>query len=187
MRFGADPESPYEKSRRKFFVKRRALNYDQCLAPIPGPPGDAASQPKPRHTLMPGPEFHPDGQPDSSRYESDAEKPPAPPGPSGIDSSLLEEVLRRTLETAESLDAFEASDLKPLLEVAERHRGRPLELDPVTVDLVDAALRDYFRQGPGGMDEWRQIARRIAETLFEDPAAHGRMEVFWNRLSAVRR
>lgn len=136
---------------------------------------------------MPGPEFQSDGQPDAGQYEPEVDKPLASSGSSGIDSSLLEEVLRRTLEAAESLDAFEASDLKPLLEVAERHRGRPLELEPVAVDLVDAALRDYFRQGPGGMDEWRQISRRVAETLFEDPTARERLEAFWNRLLATRR
>lgn len=102
------------------------------------------------------------------------------------DQALLDEVLQRTQAAGDSSASSFAANLGPLLQVALRHRGKSFDLEPVAIDLVQAALEDQFRRLSQPPDCWRRMAERIARTLFEDPVAHDRLERFWNSLSARR-
>ena len=100
--------------------------------------------------------------------------------------SLLEDVLRRTL-LANPPDVGEATDIDALRGVARRHRGRPLEFDPVTVELVEAALGPQLRARAASPAAWRAMSRQIAQTLFEDPILRDRLRSFWGRLCEMSR
>ena len=84
------------------------------------------------------------------------------------DRELLDRVLEQTLARINEGVLFEAPDMNALKEVARRYRGQPLSLEPVAVELVQAALRP-----------------QVARMLIDDPTAHDRLQGFWDRLSQV--
>ena len=98
------------------------------------------------------------------------------------DRALLDSVLRQTLEESTSGEELDPAEKTALLEVAGRHRGQPLSLDPIVLELVEAVLRTHFRNLAGSSEFWRLISAQIARSLFDDPVAHSRLELFWDRL-----
>jgi hypothetical protein len=102
-------------------------------------------------------------------------------------ADLMERVLQETLSATAQGQPLAESDMAALLEVARRHRGAALTLEPVAVDLVQALLRVRFATVAAADGLRLAAARRIAATLLEDPPSHDRLLVFWGRLSeAVR-
>lgn len=94
---------------------------------------------------------------------------------------LLEQVLRQTLNgDSETLDS---ADLEALGRVAARHRGQPLELEPVAVDLVHSILSVQFSEQFGSVPAAKELSAEIARTLFEDPPSRQRLEALWSRLA----
>lgn len=96
------------------------------------------------------------------------------------------ELLERILDHAFSLDPehepLDSVQGEAFREVAARHRGEPLTLEPVTIDLVGAVLRVQWGIPQNDSDFWKAVTQRIAQSLFEDPPAHARLETFWARL-----
>jgi hypothetical protein len=109
------------------------------------------------------------------RPASDKPKPDA----GSNDPSLLDAVLQRTQAAEDSTASTFENNMGPLLQVLLRHRGAAFTLEPVAVDLVQAALEDHFRELKTPQEYWHRIAREVARTLFEDPVAHDRLERFW--------
>jgi hypothetical protein len=95
---------------------------------------------------------------------------------------LLEQVLDATEAATQEPAPAAAADLLVLREVARRHAGRPLVVDPILVELVEAMLVSQFKQA-GPRDNWTEIARQVAERLFEDPPSEKRLHELWQRLS----
>jgi hypothetical protein len=110
--------------------------------------------------------------------------PAASPTPSDRtpDAALLEWVLRQTSEWYHSSEQFDAADMEALLEVGRRHRGEPLSLEPVAVELVQAALRGHFSPQADTAEVRRTICTQIAQTLLDDPVARERLQTFWAQL-----
>lgn len=102
------------------------------------------------------------------------------------ESSLLEEVLNQTAAASQAAGTPVDPVLRPFLAVAEKHRGRAFQLDPVLIDLVEVALQQEFTERAIPPATRQRISRHIAETIFEDPACHERLERFWTRLNAVK-
>lgn len=94
---------------------------------------------------------------------------------------LLEKILEQTNAAQLSLGG-EQEDPAPFREVAERYRGRPLELDPIGIELVQAALVEYFRSADVSARDWRTVAGWVAGVLFDDPGSRQRLAVLWSRL-----
>jgi hypothetical protein len=126
----------------------------------------------------------PEGESKSHSKESDAAKSPEKAaGDPTRDRAMMEEVLKRTLDQpANSLDSAERDSLVAL---ARRHRGEPFELDPVAVDLVEVMLRREFNARITSPDRWRRMCYEVARTLFDDPAAHQRMQAIWTGICAI--
>jgi hypothetical protein len=101
------------------------------------------------------------------------------------DGQLLEKVLEQTLARINEGVLFEAPDMNALKEVARRHRGQRLSLDPVAVELVQAAMRPQFGSLALTPQVWQQLTTQVARMLVEDPTAHDRLQGFWDRLSQV--
>ena len=100
---------------------------------------------------------------------------------------LMERVLQETLSATARGQPLDAAEMAALLDVARRHAGAALSLEPVAVDLVQALLQVRFASLVTEAEFRLAAATRIATTLWDDPPSHDRLEVFWNRLSeAVR-
>jgi hypothetical protein len=97
---------------------------------------------------------------------------------------ILEEVLRVTATALESggAAAIPDAELRELRNIAQCYAGRPLELDPILIEMVSVVIARHF---PSALtaDEFAPMARWIAESLFEDPLARERAERLWKRLS----
>lgn len=114
----------------------------------------------------------PQGQ--SNSYAADAE--------ANVDPGLMEKVLRETLLAEDGDKPIDPAELDVLLQVARRHAGESLSLEPVTVDLVQSFLAHRFGNQLRGAGDWDKMPREIAETLWEDPHSHDRLEVMWSQL-----
>ncbi|MCE9527088.1 MAG: hypothetical protein K8R36_13660 [Planctomycetales bacterium] len=114
--------------------------------------------------------------------------PPEPPHEEkSADGGLLEQVLQATLFGAGEGGSPDEPLMASLMEVARRHQGRPLSLDPVLVDLIQAIVRINLSHLAGRDADWRAMSRQIAATLWEDQPAQERLERFWTRLSEAAR
>ena len=98
------------------------------------------------------------------------------------DPSILDRVIEKTVSSDGLTESLPAEELAELLEVARRHRSRPLELEPVVVDLVNTIVRQRFKLP--GMDPQRSdaMARELAESLFRSPHSRQRLDSFWSKL-----
>ncbi len=105
--------------------------------------------------------------------------PPSSPAP---DPDLLETVLRETEELLDGDQAPDGREKDALRDVARRHGGDPLCLDPVTVELVQAVVGSRFRSRPDSVDFWREMVLQVARSLFDDPVSHERLRALWARL-----
>lgn len=104
-----------------------------------------------------------------------------------LDPGLLEKVLRETAELFHTDRPLDGRDRAALGEVARRHRGKPLALEPVAVELVQAVVGTRFEARPDAAGFWREMAIHVAQAIMDDPAAHGRLEELWNRMGAEGR
>ena len=104
--------------------------------------------------------------------------------PRTADSSLLERVLRQTLEICGPDEPIDPAEMQALREVAARYRGRPLEIEPVAVELVAAAI-DGFCPAKKNTEFRRHLALQVARTLMDDPSTFARMNALWIRLGGV--
>jgi hypothetical protein len=116
------------------------------------------------------------------RYRDPEEAAPGPADPIP-DLPLLEKVLKETLSAPLPPGPLRDSEWQALLEVARRHRGQALVLEPVAIDLVQAMLRTRFDRLQLPDDSWQHMSREIATTLLDDPQTHSRLERFWSQLT----
>jgi hypothetical protein len=97
---------------------------------------------------------------------------------------VLEDVLRQTASLYSFEPPVDPADLQPLQEVAARLGGTPFALDPVVNELVKAMLRRQLKAFWTSEEQLVSVAERVAQTLFENPDAHDRLENLWLRLTA---
>ena len=103
------------------------------------------------------------------------------------DGGLLEQVLQATLFCSGEGGSPDEPLMASLVEVARRHQGRPLSLDPVLTDLIQAIVRINLSHLAGRDADWQAMSRQIAATLWEDQRSQERLERFWTRLSEAAR
>ena len=97
------------------------------------------------------------------------------------DPALLERVLRQTLDTFGPDEPLDPAEMQALREIADRYRGRPLELEPVAVELV-AAVIDGICPAKKKTEFWHDLTLQVARILMDDPSAYARMNSLWIRL-----
>ena len=111
--------------------------------------------------------------------EPDAEQAAGSP-PGKPDPSMLEAVLNAT--SSESREPITKEEMDALRQVARSFLGRPFQLDPVAIALVNGILRIRLRR-PNATDEfWRAISTEIATTLCDNVETNERLSRFWKRL-----
>ena len=112
------------------------------------------------------------------QHEAESQQAPA----EHVDWGLLDKVLNETQDDGGQLDPAIQQALEA---VARRHRGRPLIVDPVAVELVEAVLKTQLDDPALLAAPLRAMALRIAGTLCEDPLMNERLQAFWDRLTAT--
>jgi hypothetical protein len=96
---------------------------------------------------------------------------------------LLDSVLRQTAPSSSADDAPTAADMVALRDVADRHRGKKLVVQPIVVELVQAVLSEQFQPVVASGESWDTMCSGIAQTLFDDPVSRDRLDSLWSRLS----
>lgn len=120
----------------------------------------------------------------SSQPASEHHSPAPEPSPDDVsERSLLDEVLSQTEASFQSGQPEELSNLAEFFEVARRYPNKPLVLEPIGIELVQAALKNYFQKLNIPSEKRRKMIITIACTLFEDPVTRERLKTFWNQLS----
>jgi hypothetical protein len=115
---------------------------------------------------------------------ADAERSPqgvSPTPRAAADDGLLETVLQQTLAVLSAEESVDPSTKAALLTVARRYAGQSLVLEPIAVELVDAALPRLFAGESPALLRSRLTAQ-IAQTLMDDPVARPRLESLWTHL-----
>jgi len=102
------------------------------------------------------------------------------------DAELLDEVLSQTAAASDAADARSDPVLQSFLRIAHKYQGQGFTLDPIVIDLVDVALKHEFDEHAMPADLRCRTSQRVAQTIFDDPACHERLEAFWMRLSAMQ-
>ncbi|MBI4586190.1 MAG: hypothetical protein HY717_19440 [Planctomycetes bacterium] len=104
-----------------------------------------------------------------------------PEGRAG-DLKFFQDILQHTLVSPNPAETVTPEEYEALLEVARRHRGEPLGLDPIAVELVQAMLKSYFRISKELPELWNDMAHEIARTLYEDKTLSERLTRLWSKL-----
>jgi hypothetical protein len=111
-----------------------------------------------------------------------------PPGenrpPTSADPALLRSVLDQTFRRWRANEPVDPADMAALHEVARRHRGMPICLEPVTIDLVGAVLQNNFRKLVPDDRQWTDLVHQVASAIYEDPPSHERLRTLWADLGA---
>lgn len=108
------------------------------------------------------------------------QSPPSPPR-SLVDTTLLDKVLRHTSAVA-SDDPVDSAEMEALHKVVERHRGKPLVVEPIARELIQAVLLTQLPARRNTPELRQDVAALIAQTLMGDPVASERLTALWNRL-----
>jgi hypothetical protein len=107
---------------------------------------------------------------------------PSPERPGKGRWESLEDLLKHTLRAENVEVALSAEDRRALAEVVRRHRGEPLALEPVAVELVQAMLSSFFASWGKDRALWRPMAQDIASSLYDDPPSQERLQRIWLHL-----
>ncbi len=107
----------------------------------------------------------------------ESEPPSAPPS-----ASLLETVLKATMEMGAVDEPLQREDMERLRAVARRHPDCGELTEPIAAELVRAVLEGHWLTADDGDGVGPAAVAQIARSLLEDPAALSRLQRFWNRL-----
>jgi hypothetical protein len=120
---------------------------------------------------------------DSDRIKKDAK---SQAGSSDSPEDALKQILNQPDIRSSNLN-LESVDTILLLPVAHAHAGKPLTLEPVAVELVQAMLKSHFNAKTLPPPTMQSAARTIAATLMEDPGSRERLERLWSKLCGTKK
>jgi hypothetical protein len=95
---------------------------------------------------------------------------------------FLKQVMSQTVAGMTSTRELSPKVFAALLEVAKRHPGEPLSLDPIAVELVAACLQVQMPAIAARETLSRRMYAWVASSLLDDPAAQQRLSELWARL-----
>jgi hypothetical protein len=98
---------------------------------------------------------------------------------SSDEAHLLEQVLASTSFAGGEINALPAEELEALRQVARRHSGGILSVQPVLEELIEAILGKQLRALAPSPEGRREMVVEIAQTLFDDSVSRARLESLW--------
>lgn len=114
--------------------------------------------------------------------QTHAEAPDPAAAEEGAAPQFLQQVMSQTLAGYGSTRELSPKVYAALLEVARRHPGEPLALDPVAIELVAACLQVQLPAIAARESLSRRMYSWVAGSLLDDPAARQRLAELWARL-----
>ena len=99
-----------------------------------------------------------------------------------IDAAIWENVLRQTAEVGLFDAPLTPAERDALRNVAQRHQGQPLTLQPVATALVQAVILPQLPADASAAESWRQAFVEIAQTQLDDPSTCARLDRLWSQL-----
>ena len=121
----------------------------------------------------------PEGSSDD-RQKQDGGDGPGPPDE--LTDSLLGRMLSAANEQIADPHQADAAVTAAMEEVARRHAGQPLVLEPVGIELIEALLVAQFPLFASRDTLRNRAAKAIAQSLLADPTARVRLENLWASL-----
>jgi hypothetical protein len=100
-----------------------------------------------------------------------------------VDADVMEKVLQETLSAADIDQPLDTAEFEVFQGVARRYAGQPLSLDPIVTELVQSILLYHFGEQMRQTRDWEKMPRAIAETLWDSPHSHDRMQRLWERMA----
>ncbi len=107
--------------------------------------------------------------------------PAAPDAPPSLDPGLLEKVLEKTLDLGDSAEPLDGATRASLLDFARKNGGGAEFSEPLLAGLVGVVLKlelPLLAGQPGG----DTIPGQVANSIWEDPVARGRISNLWQLL-----
>jgi hypothetical protein len=104
------------------------------------------------------------------------------PGEEAAAPQFLQQVMSQTLAGYGSTRELSPQVYVALLDVAKRHPGEPLTLDPVAIELVAACLQVQMPAIVAREALSRRMCTWVAGSILDDPAARQRLAELWARL-----
>jgi hypothetical protein len=102
--------------------------------------------------------------------------------PASEEARLLEQVLASTSFAAGEINSLPVEELDALRQVARRHSGSALSVQPVLEELIEAILGKSLRALAPPPAARRAMVAEIAQTLFDDAVTRERLETLWLEL-----
>lgn len=101
---------------------------------------------------------------------------------SEVELSLLDAIVQQTAAALDDQALAQTCDLPRLRDIAQRHAGDVLTLDPVLIELIEALLETHVPFLARSVTLRSKVARSVSQTLFDNPVCRGRLELLWSQL-----
>ena len=118
----------------------------------------------------------------TGRQHDSPTAPPTSNGSSEVELSLLDAIVQQTASALDDQTLAQTRDLPRLRDIAQRHAGDVLTLDPILVELIEALLETHVPLLARSATLRSKVARSVSQTLFDNPACRGRLELLWSQL-----
>ncbi len=99
-----------------------------------------------------------------------------------VELSLLEAIVQQTAAALDEQALAHTRDLPRLRDIAQRHAGDVLTLDPILIELIEALLETHVPLLARSATLRSKVARSVSQTLFDNPVCRGRLELLWSQL-----
>ena len=99
-----------------------------------------------------------------------------------MEPGLLDSIVQQTAAALDELTLVQTRDLPRLREIARRHGGDTLTLDPILIELIEALLATNLPLLARSATLRSKVARAVSQTLFDNPVCRGRLELLWSQL-----
>lgn len=101
---------------------------------------------------------------------------------SEVESSLLDAIVQQTAAAFDDQSLAQTRDLPRLRDIAQRHAGDVLTLDPILIELIETLLESHLPLLARSATLRSKVARSVSQTLFDNPVCRGRLELLWSQL-----
>ncbi len=98
------------------------------------------------------------------------------------EEELLDAIVQQTAAALDEQTLAQTRDLPRLREIARRHGGDTLTLDPILFELIEALLATNLPPLARSATLRSKVARLVSQSLFDNPVCRGRLELLWSQL-----
>ena len=116
------------------------------------------------------------------QHESTGHQQNLPTTSTEVEPGLLDAIVQQTASALDEQTLAQTRDLPRLREIARRHGGDTLTLDPILFELIEALLATNLPPLARSATLRSKVARLVSQSLFDNPVCRGRLELLWSQL-----